>query len=96
MVEPQLSDFKSSSNTQDDANVVLGLFNPSRYDIETYKSYDIKKLKNRFIALHLLKNRDGEADKFIGLNFKGEVGHFSELPSAKDFEQNSLLYNNYK
>lgn len=95
-VEPQLSDFKSSSNTQDDANIVFGLFNPKRYDLETYKGYDIKKLKHRFRGLHLLKNRDGESDKFIGLDFIGQVGHFSELPTPTEFEQNITLYNKYK
>ena len=96
MVEPQLSDFKNSSNTQDDANIILALFSPKRYDMEKYKGYDIIKLKDRFRAMHLLKNRDGEADKFIGLDFVGQVGHFSELPTLEEFKNNSGLYSKYR
>jgi hypothetical protein len=31
-----------------------------------------------------LKNRDGEADKTIGMEFIGEVGAFSELKKNSD------------
>lgn len=79
-VEPQLSDFKNSGNPIEDADVVLTLFSPHRYEMPTYRKYDIIKLKDRFRALSILKNRDGESDKNLGLLFIGECGDFSELP----------------
>jgi predicted DNA-binding protein YlxM (UPF0122 family) len=82
-VEPQLSDFKESANTQEDANVVFGLFSPNRYKMTNYYDYRIDLLGNSFRALHLLKNRDGDADVSIGLRFRGDIGHFTELPPAK-------------
>ncbi len=79
-VEPQLSDFKESGNTQEDANVVLALFSPQRYEIPSFRDYNITRLRNRFRSVSILKNRDGEADKILGMKFIGEVGTFSELP----------------
>lgn len=82
-VEPQLSDFMDSSATQQDANIVFGLFAPYRYDIDNYKGYNVSELDNEFRALHILKNRDGDDNAVLGLQFKGAVGHFSELERPK-------------
>lgn len=54
-VEPQLSDFKESGCTQEDANVVLAIFSPQRYEMSTYRDYDIRRLRNRFRSISLLK-----------------------------------------
>ncbi len=91
-VEPQLSDFKDSGNTQQDANVVLSLFSPRKYEIENFRGYNIVKLKDRYRSLSILKNRDGAADIRIGLQFVGEVGHFEEVPPAKQFKEDPSLY----
>ena len=94
-LEPQLSDFKDSGNTQQDANVIMSLFSPKRYELDDFRGYDITKLKDRFRSLTVLKNRDGESDVRVGLQFVGEVGHFGELPKVKDFVTNPGLYNQY-
>jgi replicative DNA helicase len=86
-VEPQLSDFKESGNTQEDANVVLALFSPQRYEIPTFRDYNIGRLKNRFRSVSLLKNRDGEADKILGMQFIGEIGMFTELPKGSEMSE---------
>jgi len=83
-VEPQLSDFKDTASTQEDANIVLGLFNPDRYNIGTYHNYKTNKLTNSFRALHVLKNRDGIDNGVVGLKFQGEVGHFEEYPRPEE------------
>ncbi len=88
-----MSDFKDTGNTQQDANVVLALFSPRRYEIEKFRGYDITKLKDRFRSISLLKNRDGDSDKTIGLQFVGEVGYFQEVPKADDFARMPELYN---
>lgn len=88
-IQPQLSDFKESAATQEDANIILTLFSPHRYKIPNYGAtggYDISKLKNRFISCSILKNRDGEADKMLGLKFLGECGFFEELPTEADMK----------
>lgn len=83
-VEPQLSDFKETSDTTDAADVVLALFSPQRYDLKTHRGFDVRKLQDRFRYLKLLKQRDGLADIGIGLEYVGEVGLFRELPRADE------------
>jgi hypothetical protein len=83
-MRPQLQDFKETANTQEDANVVLGLFSPNRYQIADYEGYKVSILKDRVRTVHILKNRDGEADKMLACKFLGECGHFEELPPAKE------------
>lgn len=84
-VEPQLEDFKESGQTQDDADVVLALFDPIRYKVADPSGYDLEKLKDEYggkyyRGLRLIKNSYGEDDIRIGLAFMGSTGMFKELP----------------
>ena len=88
-VEPQLEDFADSSSTQNDADVVLALFDPMRYKVEDPSGYDLNKLRDDygakyFRSLRLIKNSYGEDDIRIGLGFLGQIGMFKELPKRKD------------
>jgi hypothetical protein len=88
-VEPQLEDFADSSSTQNDADVVLALFDPMRYKVEDPSGYDLNKLRDEygakyFRSLRLIKNSYGEDDIRIGLGFLGQIGMFKELPKRKD------------
>ena len=88
-VEPQLEDFAESSSTQNDADVVLALFDPMRYKVEDPSGYQLQKLVDNFGAkyfrsLRLIKNSYGEDDVRIGLGFMGQIGMFKELPKQKD------------
>jgi len=88
-VEPQLEDFSDSSNTQNDADVVMALFDPVRYNVEDPSGYELAKLRDAFGAkyyrsLRLIKNSYGEDDIRIGLAFLGSVGMFKELPRKSD------------
>ena len=88
-VEPQLEDFAESSSTQNDADVVLALFDPMRYKVEDPSGYQLQKLVDSFGAkyfrsLRLIKNSYGEDDVRIGLGFMGQIGMFKELPKQRD------------
>jgi hypothetical protein len=88
-VEPNLEDFKDSASTQEDADVVLALFDPMRYKVEDPSGYDLEKLKDAegakyFRSLRLIKNSFGSDDLRIGMGFYGEIGMFKELPRRKD------------
>lgn len=88
-VEPQLEDFAESSQTQNDADVVLALFDPMRYKVADPSGYDLNKLKDEygakyFRSLRLIKNSYGSDDIRIGLGFLGEIGMFKELPRRKE------------
>lgn len=81
--------FKDSSSTQDDADVVLALFDPMRYKVSDPSGYDLDKLVDNYGAkyyrsLRLIKNSYGEDDIRIGLGFMGQIGMFKELPKRKD------------
>lgn len=89
-VEPQLEDFAESSSTQNDADVVLALFDPLRYKVNDTSGYEINRLVDPmtgakyFRSLRLIKNSYGEDDMRIGLAFLGQVGMFKELPKMKE------------
>lgn len=91
-VEPQLEDFAESSQTQNDADVVLALFDPMRYKVADPSGYDTNKLIDQygakyFRSLRLIKNSYGEDDVRIGLGFLGQIGMFKELPKKKDMTE---------
>jgi len=88
-VEPQLEDFAESSSTQNDADVVLALFDPMRYKVNDPSGYELNKLidgygAKYFRSLRLIKNSYGSDDVRIGLGFMGQIGMFKELPKRKD------------
>jgi hypothetical protein len=88
-VEPQLEDFADSSATQNDADVVLALFDPIRYKVADLCGYDLEKLKDDYGAkyyrsVRLIKNSYGEDDIRIGLGFLGQIGMFKELKKQRD------------
>jgi hypothetical protein len=91
-VEPQLEDFAESSSTQNDADVVMALFDPLRYKVADPSGYNLDKLRDDygakyFRSLRLIKNSYGEDDIRIGLGFLGQIGMFKELPKKKDMTE---------
>jgi hypothetical protein len=91
-VEPQLEDFADSSATQNDADVVMGLFDPMRYKVADPSGYNLDKLVDSygakyFRSLRLIKNSYGEDDVRIGLGFMGQIGMFKELPRKKEITE---------
>jgi hypothetical protein len=92
-VSPQQSDFKDSSTPYQDSDVVLGIMNAYKMDLDSYLGYNISDyvveeqrflLKERFRALKVIKNRLSRDNISIGLLFTGESGSFEELPRPRD------------
>ena len=75
-LRPQLSDFKDTGNLSEDAETVIAMFNPMRYNIREYQGYQIARVGRRMRFATILKNRDGDADVIVPLNFLGEAGYF--------------------
>lgn len=89
-----LDDISDSASPAQDSDLVLGIINPNKYGLGTYRGYNISKLQNRARFLGIVKNRDGEADLSLGLCFIGENGYFKELPKANemtDYQYNSII-----
>jgi replicative DNA helicase len=89
---PLLRDFEDSKRPTKDADIVLGLFDPTRHDMEECAGHNVTILQNWFRSVHLLKNRNGEMNISEGLLFKGAVGMFEELPDPGVFKGNLELY----
>lgn len=89
---PNESDIKDSGNMYNDSDVCIALYSPVKQQVKTFKGYKIiienaqdgsfAGLRDRARFGILLKNRYGEGDKMIPMNFFGEIGLFKELPKA--------------
>lgn len=80
-LSPQLEDFKNTGNVAEDAEIVMTLFNPLRYNIMEYGGHsNLMNFGGRYRSLSILKNRDGADMIKHNLNFMGEAGHFREFP----------------
>ena len=79
-----INDAKDSGNTVQDSNVMIALYNPNRDALKKYKGYDISQLGNSFRSLMVLKNRFGDCDVEIGMNFFGGINYFAELPKPDE------------
>lgn len=84
-VEPMLEDFKDTGATQEDADVVLSLFDPMRYKVPDPSGYDLGRLRNEhghkmYRSLKILKNSYGSDDIRIGLAMQPVIGMFKEMP----------------
>ena len=102
-VEPMLEDFKESGNTQEDADIVLSLFDVMRYKVPDPSGYKLDKLRDsegrkKYRSLKILKNSYGRDDVRIGLAFQPEIGTFKELPRVRDItddQYNEVLDNTF-
>lgn len=95
-LEPTLNGLGINKNTQQEDDLVIGLFAPARYNIAKYRGYDISKLGNNFITMIFLKDRHyGCGNLYVPLYFKGSTNYFEELPRAEEFIKNPKLYEKF-
>lgn len=91
-LEPSLDGLANNKETQREADLILGLFAPARYNIKKYRDYDIDILRDRFRCLIFLKDRHyGLANMYLPLYFDGRTNLFEELPRA-----NEINYEKYR
>jgi hypothetical protein len=98
-VEPMLEDFKDTGGTQEDADIVLSLFDPMRYKVPDPSGYDLSQLRTEtgmkmYRSLKILKNSYGSDDIRIGLAFQPVIGMFKEMPKVS--EMNPEIYDSIK
>ena len=92
-LRPSVSGLSDSKYTSRDCDVMLGLFNPYSYDLDSYLGYDIKQLKGNARFLEVVVNRHGVSNGICPLMFLGEVCHFKELPLPNDVINMNKVYN---
>jgi hypothetical protein len=83
-LEPSLDGLADNKLTQRDADQVLGIFAPDRYEIDEHKGYNIRILEDNYRSLSVLKNRSGPSNLRIGCFFDGAVNYLEELPKKDD------------
>lgn len=86
-LEPSLDGLGDNKMTQRDADEVLGLFAPDRYEISEHRRYDIVKLQDNYRSGLILKSRYGTSNIRIGFLFNGAVGQLTELPKASQMTE---------
>lgn len=95
-ITPILEDFKDTGNIGQDCNVALGVFNPFKYNILTYRKYDVGQMMDSFRSIHIMKNRDGVDNGAIAMHFSGGIGKLRELPRVEEFEIGQAKYSDYQ
>jgi hypothetical protein len=90
-LEPTLDHIKESGRPGEDSDLVLSLFQPSRYKTED-PFYDIESFldptngADYFRSIKVLKNSYGESDIRCGMAFMGSIGSFKELPRKSEMD----------
>lgn len=79
-----------------DVNLMIGLFAPARYKLETYAGYNISRLGDHYRELLILFNRDGSGFCSDHLLFHGAVNYFQELPGKPDEDFYQRVENKFK
>ena len=91
--EPSLAGFANNKEIQRDAKIVLGVYSPDRYGFEDYHGYDIRRFRDTFRAIKVLKNRFGAPNKYFHYLFDGATNRFGELPKASEADKMVLFHN---
>lgn len=98
---PTAAYLSDSKYTARDADLVLGLFDPSKFGLSTWLGYKISDvdgigLKNYARFLYVIANRNGEMGGVCPLFFDGAVCNFEELPRPDDVNSVTGYYNRAK
>lgn len=98
---PSASGLADSKYTSRDANIVLGVFDPSKFGMASWLGYKIQDsdglgLRTYARFLYVIANRDGEMGGICPLFFDGAVCNFEELPKPEDAIGINAYYNKAK
>lgn len=95
---PTASTLSDSKYTARDADLVLGLFDPSKFGLPIWLGYKIQDevgqgLRNYGRFLYVIANRNGEMGGVCPLFFDGAVCNFEELPRPDEIDKVTQYYN---
>lgn len=81
LTKPSSDGLADCKTTSRDANLLLGLYSPFKYEVKTHEDYDITKFKNYIRFMQVLEDRDyGASGQVCPLFFNGMSSAFRELP----------------
>jgi replicative DNA helicase len=82
-LEPSIPGLANCKETARDYHFIMGLFSPIRYNITRHRGYDIKRFRDKYVSMKILKDRHyGLANAYIPLYFNGATTYYEELPEA--------------
>ena len=91
-LKPSLDGLGDCKLTQRDADVIIGLFNPFRYEIKEYMGYDITFFKDNIRFMEIIGGREGGAGIVCPLYFDGAVNYFKELALPENLKELNKVY----
>lgn len=94
---PTASTLGDSKYTARDADLVLGLFDPSKFGLGSWLGYKIQDvegngLRNYGRFMYVIANRNGEMGGVCPLFFDGSVCDFEELPKPEEANKIAAYY----
>lgn len=83
-LEPSKSTLGESKLTYNDSDIALGIFQPQKHEIKTYRGYNIIDMGDHYRNFSVFKNRFGISNVNVGMYFDGAINLFKELPRKDD------------
>ncbi len=83
-IMPSLEGVADNKIVVRDDQIVIGLFAPQRFGIESFGGYDTNTFGDNFRSVQVLKSRFGVPNRNIPLLFRGDYNYFEELPDSSD------------
>lgn len=95
---PTAATLSDSKYTARDADLVLGLFDPSKFGLPQWLGYKIQDESNLGLKtygrfMYVIANRNGEMGGVCPLFFDGAVCNFEELPKPDEIDKLAVYYN---
>lgn len=92
-IKPSSDGLADCKTTTRDANMVIGLYSPFKYEIENYEHYDIRKFRNYIRFMEIIEDRDyGASGNICPLFFNGASSAFFELPRYDESTKLNEIY----
>lgn len=79
---PSKTGLGESKLTYNDVDIALGIFQPQKHDIKSYRGYNVLEMGDSYRNVSVFKNRYGISNVNIGMYFDGAVNYFKELPKS--------------
>jgi hypothetical protein len=78
-VKPSANNLGYNKSTAQDANLMLSIFHPARYNQKHYNGIDLTKMNDTYRELTINFNRDGISNVSTNIYFNGAVNYFEEI-----------------
>lgn len=91
-IRPSVAGLAECKNTSKDCDIMLGIANPSAFDIPDYLGYDITKLRGNIRFLEVVLNRWGLSNGVLPMFFNGKCCYFTPMPASNNYAALEKLY----